>query len=65
MPVFQTQVAPVKNDYLCDACGIGIMRATGQVLDTDPPKFPHLCTNCGDRQNFTVSYPFISYNDVT
>ncbi|KND58108.1 hypothetical protein BVER_00365c [Candidatus Burkholderia verschuerenii] len=53
------EVKTFEVDYLCDALGcIGFMRPTGTaILTSDPPKFTHACSACGDRQVFEVRYP--------
>jgi DNA-directed RNA polymerase subunit RPC12/RpoP len=61
MPREQQPLRPIKVDYRCDACGKGYYRPTRGLLLTAPPKFPHECTECGDKQTFLESYPTVRY----
>lgn len=55
----ETEVRTFNIEYECDKCQSGNMKPTGQCFTTDPPQFPHVCENCGERQIFTgVSYPY-------
>lgn len=51
----------VEVDYVCDACGTGRMRPAGTMLLTDPPKWPHQCSHCGDEKVFGTKYPTVGY----
>ena len=31
------------------------------VLTSYPPQFPHKCSYCGNRENYTVQYPYTKY----
>lgn len=53
------QVQTHQVDERCPICGQGWMRPTGIVLTTDPPQYPHKCTNCNYGQTYSVSYPYI------
>jgi len=65
MPRIQRPVRPILVDYICDKCGKGSYRHSGtdnmKVLWSNPPKFPHECTECGDRKYFIEKYPTIRY----
>jgi hypothetical protein len=39
----------------CD-CG-GEYTPDGKMLLTNPPKYPHHCSDCDDRQIFLFTYP--------
>ena len=43
-----------------DKCG-GEYFPSGEMLLTDPPKFPHVCNKCGNVQNFNEKSPTIEY----
>ena len=53
---------PIVNDHLCDSCGIGYMRPTGNVLTVYPPKFPHLCNHCGHSGVYNERYPNVKHD---
>ena len=43
---------------ICDKCGKGEMRPTGNVLMSDPPQYPHKCVVCGNIKSFPYHYPY-------
>lgn len=43
---------------VCDKCKEGTMIPTGEVLMSNPVQCPHRCENCGNIQNYNVSYPY-------
>lgn len=45
-------------DELCDACSAGLMRPTGALLMSNPPKYPHRCTVCDAHKSYTVQFPY-------
>lgn len=55
-------VAEVKTltvEMMCDKCNNGLMKRDGYiVLSTDPPKYPHKCSNCGNMENYPIVYPY-------
>lgn len=58
MPEDKRMVHVYKIDYICDECGEGYMRSTGQVLLSKPAQYPHQCTNCGAKKTFKgIKYP--------
>lgn len=61
MPEKLRPVETVQVDYVCDKCGIGHMELTGRMLLSDPPKWPHECTNCCAERTFDVKYPTVRY----
>lgn len=59
-------VQQYKIDYDCDDCKEGQMRPVGNVVEgTDPPQYPHVCNNCGEKEvNFEVMYPYSVMEEV-
>lgn len=53
------KVQATQVDERCPKCGQGWMRGTGIVLTSNPPQYPHKCTNCGYTQTYGVQYPYI------
>lgn len=47
--------------YTCDNCGEGSMIATGARFLSHPPKYPHVCDNCGAKDTFKCEYPRYVY----
>ena len=45
-------------DEKCPVCNNGYMRPTGIVLMSNPPMYPHKCTNCDYEQTYNVKYPY-------
>lgn len=43
---------------ICDKCGRGEMRPTGECLMSNPPLYPHKCVVCGHIENFNFLYPY-------
>ena len=56
-------VQPVRVSYACDKCG-GDVQADGTCLTSNPAKYPHSCSQCGERYMFTIMYPAIAYIDA-
>lgn len=52
---------PIQIDYICDICGKGKMRPTGMMLTSNPLQYSHRCIECDSHNNFTVRYPYITY----
>ena len=52
------KVEVVQVDEKCPTCGTGYMRPTGIVLTSNPPQYPHKCTNCGYEQTYPQKYPY-------
>jgi transcription elongation factor Elf1 len=61
MAEIKKEVKTYKTEYVCDECGIGTMEScSGIVLTSNPPRYPHKCTNCGCERHFTgTKYPVI------
>lgn len=64
MPIEEHQITTHELDYRCDSCGKGNLRPTGVMLLSDPPKWPHACTECGAQQTFDTKYPAFVYRRV-
>lgn len=61
----ELKVVAYIEEMTCDVCGIGKMEAkTGTMLMSNPPKYPHECSNCGRRSHYTKSYPCKSFDAV-
>ncbi|MFV0276523.1 MAG: type II citrate synthase [Parahaliea sp.] len=61
MPEMKREVRPVEVNYVCDACGNGMMARSG---DTDPKTgdTQHRCMICDHRQVFKwCEYPRIDH----
>lgn len=43
---------------ICDKCGRGEMRPTGETLMSNPPQYPHKCATCGNVENLLHPYPY-------
>lgn len=63
MPEIKTEVKCYKIIKICDECGEGLMVATGFPFTSNPPQYPHDCSNpeCKIRENYFIQYPFIKY----
>ncbi len=61
MPEVKREVRPVEVNYVCDACGQGMMAQSGQ-LDQETGNIEHSCLICDHKQNFQWrSYPRIDH----
>ena len=61
MPEQEWEVQTIKVQYVCDSCGNGHMVPTGLCLNSFPPKYPHTCNNCDQKQMFSERYPCMRY----
>lgn len=53
---------PVLVKMKCDKCKEGFMEKDGNIVfPSYPPQFSHKCSCCGNRENYTVQYPYIKY----
>ena len=59
MAEIKTEVKTYQIDYVCDECGCGYLRPTGEALLTHPPKYPHKCKTCGFKKTFKNKYPTV------
>ena len=61
MPELKREVRPVEVNYLCDACGKGMMARAGE-RDPATGEIEHRCLICDHRQSFKGrAYPRIDY----
>ena len=51
------EVKEYEVDMTCDKCKKGVMRPTGIVLTSYPAQYEHVCTNCGEKELYEVTYP--------
>lgn len=63
MPVEKTTVTAVRVRHRCDKCRQAYYKFTGFTQMSSPPKYQHVCTNCGDTVYFSLRYPTIEYYD--
>lgn len=52
------KVVPYEFNYLCDACGNGMVRASGEK---DGDGFIHSCMICSKKVTLPKSYPHIEH----
>jgi len=57
-------VKPVGVEYACDKCGEGNVFPTGLIAPSQPPKFEHVCSNCGERALLDKQYPHVTFDKV-
>lgn len=56
------EVKSIEIDMKCDKCGDAFMRYDGTgVLMSNPPQYPHVCSLCGNKENYRKKYPYIVY----
>ena len=58
------KVTAVEVEYRCDQCEEGVMRPTGLMQPTSPPKYQHKCNKCGAVGYLYLMYPCIRYERV-
>jgi DNA-directed RNA polymerase subunit RPC12/RpoP len=56
------EVKPVGVEYTCDKCGKGTMNPTGLIAPSQPPKYEHICSECGERALLDKQYPHIIFD---
>ena len=61
MPEVRYPVTCMEVVMRCPKCSEANMKPTGLCLTIDPPKYPHVCPNCGYKENFSYLYPRIEY----
>ena len=64
MPVVETEVFPVRVEMVCDTCGVGKVRYTGNTKTFgDDVQNQHQCGNgsCGVFWTYSVRYPRIEH----
>ena len=53
--------------YKCPKCKTGYLEGTGMIYTTDPPIYPHRCSNveCNYREEFRgISYPYFETEEI-
>lgn len=61
MPEVTRPVRPVEVNYLCDSCGHGMVRSTGDI-NPQTGEVPHACVICGFGHVFKwIKYPKIDF----
>jgi hypothetical protein len=63
MPETRRRVKVYEVKYLCDTCKMGYMERAGDfMLMSNPPQYPHSCTNCEATKTFKGEYyPRLKY----
>ena len=60
----EQKMQPIQITLHCDKCNEE-MKWDGRCLTTKPVQYPHVCTNCGNKQNiFGKKYPYIKYEKI-
>ena len=55
----------VQTDIVLAKCECGGMfKYQGISIATNPPFYPHKCTDCGKVEDFNVVYPTVEYVEV-
>lgn len=61
-------LTPVVISYTCDVCGIGemfahdlTMKGYEDAIKFNPPRYLHVCSNCGHEQLFNVTLPLLKH----
>lgn len=57
-------VRPVGVEYVCDECGVGLMMHTNMAIMSNPPQYPHHCSDCGAVKNLEQMYPMLKWERV-
>ncbi|TXS90719.1 type II citrate synthase [Parahaliea maris] len=61
MPETKREVRPVEINYICDACGTGMMTRCGE-MDPQSGDIEHRCLICDHRQFFQWrEYPRVEH----
>jgi DNA-directed RNA polymerase subunit RPC12/RpoP len=64
MPEVRQEVRPIEVNYVCDACGKGMMSPVGEMEPTSGD-IEHQCLICNHEQTFQWRpYPRIDYVGV-
>jgi len=65
MPAERVTMDVIGTKDKCDVCGIGYMAAIDKrFVRNDETMFPHQCTNCGHKADYTVSYPTVEFDGL-
>jgi hypothetical protein len=52
-----------KIKYICDECGNGEMKYTGEFNPRNDPPMKHKCEGCQNEVYFRNQYPYIVYEE--
>ena len=64
MPEVKQEVRPIEVNYICDACGKGMMSPVGE-MDPTSGDIEHQCLICNHEQTFQWRpYPRIDHVEV-
>ena len=64
MPEVKQEVRPIEVNYICDACGKGMMSPVGE-MDPTSGDIEHHCMICNHKQTFQWRpYPRIDHVEV-
>lgn len=55
------EVKVYRVEAICTECYEGKMKSTGVMLTSNPPWYPHVCNNCGYKENLRKQYPCLDY----
>jgi len=67
MPQKDFEVKTYKVHYICDECKQGELLPTGTCYPTNPPQYPHKCSNidyCNSARTFNIQYPALKYEEI-
>jgi len=64
MSEFERESRAIQVCQSCEHCDEGQMMATGMVLTSFPAQYPHVCDDCGHKETYKNSYPFIKYKAI-
>ncbi len=56
----EISVKAMRIIAVCEACG-GALIYKDIILPTDPPRYSHICPNCGTSETLSRAYPLIEY----
>jgi hypothetical protein len=51
-------------EYRCDKCNNGNMMPNGSATTTYPQRYGHVCTSCGNTEQFDHIYPQLKYEKL-
>lgn len=58
------ELKPIQVDFKCPKCMIGYLRPTNVSYMSNPPQYPHQCTDCIYSETFNIKYPYIEYEKL-
>jgi hypothetical protein len=56
----KNEIKIFQVDFKCPKCKTGYLRPSNRVLTTNPPQYPHECSNpkCDYKETFNTTYPY-------